>query len=87
MVFTQVFEPQNFPKFLKCVTDFNRQSPSGKPLVVAISDQGQLSDAEKSVRSLREAGITTYSSLPRACRALSRFARYHKFVGQTVAST
>jgi len=87
MVFSQVLEPQNLARLLKCITDFNRQGPSGKPLVVAINDQGLLSEAEKTVRSFREAGITTYGSLPRACRALSRFARYHKFVGQTVAST
>jgi acyl-CoA synthetase (NDP forming) len=54
--------------------------PVFKPVVVALSEEGQVHDTEKYAQQLREAGITTYNSLRRACRALNRFASYHEFV-------
>jgi hypothetical protein len=48
-------------------------------VVVAVRDEGKAGEAEEFVRELRKANITTYSSLERACRALSRFAQYHRF--------
>ncbi|MBW1902948.1 MAG: CoA-binding protein [Deltaproteobacteria bacterium] len=66
--------------------DFNQDFPAGKPIVVAISDQGYLSEAESCIRLLREGGITAYPSLPRACRALRRVASYHKFLKRNFAS-
>lgn len=54
-----------------------------KPVVVALSDEGQVRETEKYARSLREIGIPAYNSLRRACRALNRFANYHRFLAET----
>lgn len=66
--------------FIQGLNDFNQDFPDGKPIVVAISDQGYLSEADDCIRLLREGGITVYPSLPRACRALRRVADYHGFL-------
>jgi acyl-CoA synthetase (NDP forming) len=60
--------------------DFDQDYPDGKPIVVAISDQGYLSEAESCIRLLREGGITAFPSLSGACRALRRVADYHGFL-------
>jgi acyl-CoA synthetase (NDP forming) len=65
------------PGFKKALVDFTTGHPGGKPLVVAIEDEGCFCDAERSARELREAGITVFPSLTRACRALRRLAAYH----------
>ena len=64
--------------FKKCVTDFCEHNPLGKPVVVAVRG-GEMSGAEAEllIREMREANITTYSSLRAACLALRRFAGYH----------
>ncbi len=67
------------PGFKKCLSEFVKGHPGGKPVVVAIENEGFLAGAEQATRELREAGITVYSSLARACRALRRFANYHQF--------
>jgi acyl-CoA synthetase (NDP forming) len=67
------------PAFMNALKDFIQGHPGGKPIVVAIEDEGYLCDAEQSARKLREAGITVFPSLARACRALRRFAGYHDF--------
>ncbi len=85
--FAKWFGPDHLARFRECVSVFNRESPSGKPAVVAIRDEGKPGDAEEFVYYLREAGITTYSSLPRACRALSRFANYHRFIAESVGES
>jgi acyl-CoA synthetase (NDP forming) len=54
-----------------------------KPLVVALSDEGQVRDTEKFAQQLRETGVTAYNSLRKACRALNRFANYHRFVAES----
>jgi acyl-CoA synthetase (NDP forming) len=70
----------------KCVADFCRHDPSGKPVVVAVR-AAEISggEAEQLMREMREADITTYYSLHSACRALNRFAGYHAFVAQSRA--
>jgi acyl-CoA synthetase (NDP forming) len=54
-----------------------------KPVIVALSEEGQVYDTETYARQLREAGITAYNSLRRACRAVNRFADYHRFVAES----
>ena len=56
-----------------------------KPVIVALSDEGQIRDTEKYAEELREAGTAAYNSLHRACRALNRFANYHRFLAETGA--
>ena len=68
--------------FKACITDFCRQNPD-KPVVVAIrGSERRGAEAEAMIRDMRAAGITTYSSIRAACRALKRFAAYHAFVAQ-----
>jgi len=74
-------------KVREVISDLSHHIPSGKQVVAAVRDEGKYGNAEEFVHYLREADITTYNSLPRACRALARVARYHRFIGQTVAST
>ncbi len=54
-----------------------------KPVIVALSEEGQVHDTDKYAQQLREAGITAFNSLRRACRALNRFADYHRFVAES----
>jgi len=84
--FAKWFGADHLAKIRQCISDFNRQSPSGKPAVIAIRDEGEAGNAEEFVHYFREGDITTYSSLPGACRALSRFAGYHRFMSQLAAS-
>jgi acyl-CoA synthetase (NDP forming) len=67
------------PGFKNRLSEFIQGHPGGKPIVVAIEDEGYFCDAERSARELREAGITVFPSLARACRALRRFSGYHNF--------
>jgi len=67
------------PGFKKSLSEFVQGHGGGKPVVVAIEDEGCFCDAERCARELREAGITVFPSLARACRALRRFAAYHAF--------
>lgn len=83
--FAKWFGPEHAARFRECMSAFNRESPSGKPAVIAIRDEGKPGDAEEFVYYLREAGITTYGALRRACRALSRFASYHRFIAESGA--
>jgi acyl-CoA synthetase (NDP forming) len=53
-----------------------------KPVIVAVSEEGRVHDTEKYAQQLREAGITAFNSLRRACRAVNRFADYHRFVAE-----
>ena len=70
---------ESMPGFKKCLSEFLQGYSGGKPIVVAIEDEGYFCDAERCARELREAGITVFPSLARACRALRRFAGYHSF--------
>jgi acyl-CoA synthetase (NDP forming) len=70
---------ESMPGFKKCLSEFARGASGGKPIVVAIEDEGYFCDAERCGRELRKAGITVFPSLARACRALRRFADYHDF--------
>ena len=69
------------PGFKRSLKGFLEAHPGGKPTVVAIEDEGYLCDSERSARELREAGIPVFLSLARACRALRRFAGYHRYKG------
>ncbi len=74
--------PEAQAAFKTCVTDFCRQNPD-KPVVVAIRGSDRWgAEAQAMIRDMRAAGITTYSSIRAACRALKRFADYHAFVAQ-----
>jgi len=73
------FGAEHLASITKSLVDFNRESPSGKPAVMAVRDEGKLADAEEFVSYLRKAGMTAYFSLPRAARALSKFSAYHRF--------
>jgi acyl-CoA synthetase (NDP forming) len=69
-------------KFAECIMKFAEESPHDKPVVVAF-EEGNLAATEKAIRALRQAGIIVFPSLPRACRALRRFASYHQFVAES----
>jgi acyl-CoA synthetase (NDP forming) len=69
-------------RFKTCVTDFCRQNPSKPVVVVVLGSDRMGGEAELTVREMREADITTYSSLRAACRALKRFTSYHTFKAQ-----
>ncbi len=78
--FSKWFTPERMAEFKQCVSSFGRENPAGKPVVMAVQEQGKAAVAEELVQELRQAGITTYSSLRRACGALRRFASYHRFM-------
>ena len=79
------FSPQALAELKSCIVDFNNKGPTGKPVVAAIHEQEKPAEAAEFVLDLRQAGITTYSSLRRACRALRRSAGYHRFVAESRA--
>jgi acyl-CoA synthetase (NDP forming) len=66
----------------KHISSSAEQNPSLKPFVVALSNEGQVHDAEKYAQQLKEIGVPTYTSLRTACRALNRFANYYKFLDE-----
>lgn len=75
-------ENEGLASLKKCVAEFNMEYP-GKPVVAAMRGSDRWpAEAESMIRELREADITTYDSLRSACRALKRFADYHKFNAQ-----
>jgi len=62
---------------------FNREDPSGKPVVVAVQEQERPAVAAELVDELRAGGVTTFSSLRRACRAFRRVAAYRRFLSES----
>jgi len=64
------------------VSDFARQNRDGKPIVAAMQPHEMVVVTEGLAQELREAGITVYSSLSRACRALNRFAGYYSSLAE-----
>lgn len=70
------------PEFKECLIKHVQEHPDGKPVVVAIIDEGYLCHTEKSARELREAGITVFPTLSRACRAIRRCANYRMFTNK-----
>jgi acyl-CoA synthetase (NDP forming) len=56
-----------------------------KPLLVALSNEGQVRDTQKYEQQLNEFGVPAYGSLQSACRALNRFANYHRFLAESKA--
>ncbi|MFC1999778.1 CoA-binding protein [Chloroflexota bacterium] len=82
--------PRRLPKEIVArvrdiISELSHRAPSGKPVVVAVREDGKPGEGEEYVDYLREADITTYSSPARACRALSKFAAYHSFINQQIA--
>lgn len=67
----------------KYISTSTHLKPPIKPLIVALSEEGKVHDTEKYAQQLREGGITAFNSLRRACRALSRFADYHRFLAES----
>ena len=65
----------------ECISNVTQKG--GKPIVLAVTDEGKTDAPEKHVRELVGAGIPAYTSLRGACRALIRFASYHGFVAQS----
>jgi hypothetical protein len=68
--------------FKASLNQFADEHSKGKPIVVAISNEFNLSMAESCVRELRDAGITAFPFLTKASRALKRFSDYHKFLAR-----
>jgi acyl-CoA synthetase (NDP forming) len=66
--------------FKKALCGFLESYTGGKPVVLAVEADNYFCDAERCIREMREAGVTVYPSLARACRALRRFAAYHRFL-------
>jgi acyl-CoA synthetase (NDP forming) len=71
--------------FEKVILDQRHPGSGGKAIVVAFDEAHPSENAQKYAQELRQAGITTYGSLRRACRALRRFAGYHEFLSETGA--
>jgi acyl-CoA synthetase (NDP forming) len=69
---------QALAEFKAFIVDYNRSSPAGKPIVVAVQEQERPAESAEFVQDLRQSGIITYSSLRRAGRALRRFSSYHE---------
>lgn len=65
------------------ILEFNRNSGSGKPVVVAVQEQENPAEAAEFIHDLRHSGLTAFSSLRRACRAFSRIAAYRRFLRET----
>jgi acyl-CoA synthetase (NDP forming) len=70
--------PQALVEFKAFIVDYNRSSPAGKPVIVAVQEQEKAAESAEFVQDVRQSGITTYSSLRRAARALRRFSSYHR---------
>ena len=68
--------------FKRCISRFTQEGRSGKPLVVALMDQSNNGKTKYYASKLREANITVYETLRDACRALKRFADYHKYMAE-----
>ena len=64
------------------LSDLNLNIAGGKPLILTVHDQGKAEETVKAIREMREAGMTVYTSLRGACRALRRVADYYKFLAQ-----
>lgn len=69
---------QALAEFKAFIVDYNRSSPAGKPVLVAVQEQERPAESAEFVQDLRRSGIVTYSSLRRAARALRRFSSYHR---------
>jgi acyl-CoA synthetase (NDP forming) len=67
-------------QFEETVLELNRSLPASKAVVVALDDAYRFDNTDSCARRLRKAGIVTFTSLRKACRALHRFASYNKFL-------
>ena len=75
-------------QFEETVLELNRSLPASKAVVVALDESYRFENHDACARRLRRAGIVTFTSLRKACRALDRFARYNEFLeGVSLAKT
>ena len=81
--FANWLSAEAWARFKKCAAEMTQENPAGKPLIMAAQGLGKAGDTERFAQELREAGLTVYGSLLRACRALSRFAAYHQFIAES----
>ncbi len=68
------------------IVEFAKNSPFGKPLVVAVNAPTNDPNGMRAAAELRLrfalAGVPAYPSQASACKALSRFIRYHEFLAE-----
>lgn len=76
-------ETNNAEEVKRCISEVHRLSPEGKQVVIAMHDLGRPEEAAEATRVLREAGLTVYSSLRSACRAIRRVSAYYQFLSKT----
>ena len=69
-------------EFQKHISSSTELQSKFKPVVVALSNEGQVRDTENYARQLREFGVPAYSSLRAACRDINRFANYYRFLDE-----
>jgi len=82
--FARWLSSQGMADLKSCILRFNREDSSQKPVVVAIQEQENAAVAAEFVSELRDSGVTTFSSLRRACRAFRRVADYRRFLSESV---
>ena len=76
-------------ELIDCIREFAQKHPSRKPVAVVFhdfnNDPWEAEMRAKLKRELPHQGIAVYSSLVSACRALSRFAVYHRIQREMVS--
>lgn len=74
------FSPDKFAEYRRFIADYGRSSPSGKPLIMTIHNDGIPRDLEPFVQDMRAGGVPAYSPMYRGFRALKRVAGYYRFL-------
>ena len=69
-----------FGSVLQILKDFNEESPHGKQVVAAVTDNWGVHEIEAQCREIREKGVPLFRSLAGACRAINRVAGYYRFL-------
>ena len=76
-------DPEHAGRLIEFLCQFVKDNPYKKPLVAILEawegNLGSLGSRERLQQDLIRAGIVTYRSLSRACRALAKFVDYHEF--------
>jgi acyl-CoA synthetase (NDP forming) len=79
-------KPEVVNTFTSCLCDFAKINHNNKPVVFSINSRSfnpSWAIQTDQLKQLPQAGIPVYFSLDRACRAISRFVDYHKFLAQS----
>jgi len=71
-----------FGQTTQALVDFNRESPHGKQVAAAITDNWGPHEIEKQCREAREMGVPLFPTFTGACLALNRVAGYYRFLGR-----